>query len=127
MGLRSVLSHRLAVAWAWTLAVAALLLVRVPIPLAEAERRLFGVLPVDKVVHLALFGLLVALWRRWVQSERSGAVALVVAVVVAAILYGGALELLQPFFARDAEWGDLVADAAGALLAGLAPGRWFEL
>jgi len=37
-------------------------------------------------------------------------------LVPVAILLGGAIELIQPFVGRTAEWGDLVADGAGALI-----------
>jgi VanZ family protein len=38
-----------------------------------------------------------------------------------ALAYGGAIEVLQPFVGRGAEWGDLLADAAGIGI-GLLPG-----
>lgn len=37
-------------------------------------------------------------------------------VVVGVIAYGGAIEVIQPFFGRQAEWADFVADAIGAIL-----------
>jgi len=37
-------------------------------------------------------------------------------VVVGVIAYGGAIELIQPFFGRQAEWTDLAADGIGAIL-----------
>ena len=37
-------------------------------------------------------------------------------VIVGVILYGGAIELIQPFFGRDAEWRDLMADGIGAVM-----------
>lgn len=37
-------------------------------------------------------------------------------VVLGVIAYGGAIELAQPSFGRQAEWADLVADAFGALV-----------
>ncbi len=37
-------------------------------------------------------------------------------VILAVILYGGAIELIQPFFGRQAEWADLLADALGAVV-----------
>jgi VanZ family protein len=41
-------------------------------------------------------------------------------VVVGVISYGGTIELIQPFFGRQAEWADLVADGVGAVLGGAA-------
>lgn len=43
-------------------------------------------------------------------------------IFIAAVTYGGAIELLQPFTGRTRSWGDLVADGAGAAL-GCALGR----
>jgi len=37
-------------------------------------------------------------------------------VVLGVIAYGGSIELVQPFFGRQAEWADLVADAFGAVV-----------
>jgi hypothetical protein len=41
---------------------------------------------------------------------------LVILVALAVIAYGGSIELVQPFFGRQAEWADLVADTFGAVL-----------
>ncbi len=76
----------------------------------------------DKVFHFLAFAALVFPMiatgpRRWVW------------VVPAAIAYGGAIELIQPHFGRDADWYDFVADilgvATGTLL-GLAAARWLK-
>lgn len=48
-------------------------------------------------------------------------------VVLGVICYGGFIELIQPSLGRQAELGDLAADAAGAVLgaaAGVALGLW---
>ena len=37
-------------------------------------------------------------------------------VVLGVIAYGAAIEVIQPFFGRQAEWVDLVADAIGAVV-----------
>ena len=37
-------------------------------------------------------------------------------VVLGVIAYGGAIEVIQPFFGRQAEWADLVADGIGAVV-----------
>lgn len=37
-------------------------------------------------------------------------------VILSVVAYGGAIELLQPYFGRNAEWGDLWADGFGACL-----------
>lgn len=53
--------------------------------------------------------------------------ALWVALCVSA--YGGLIELIQPYFGREAEWADFLADILGAALgagAGALAGRWFR-
>jgi len=52
-------------------------------------------------------------------------------VILGVIAYGGAIEVIQPAFGRQAEWADLGADAIGAMLGalvarqlGLRVGRW---
>ena len=37
-------------------------------------------------------------------------------VVLGVIAYGAAIEVIQPFFGRQAEWADLFADGIGAIL-----------
>ena len=37
-------------------------------------------------------------------------------VILGVISYGGLIEMIQPFFGRQAEWADLVADGIGAIL-----------
>ena len=41
---------------------------------------------------------------------------LAVWVILGVIAYGGMIEMIQPFFGRQAEWADLVADGIGAIL-----------
>lgn len=36
-------------------------------------------------------------------------------VMLGVIIYGGAIELVQPYFGRQAEWADLAADGIGAV------------
>jgi VanZ family protein len=40
-------------------------------------------------------------------------------VVLGVVAYGGIIEIIQPYTGRQAEWGDLVADAGGAILGSL--------
>lgn len=65
-----------------------------------------GVWGLDKIAHATAFLVLVlptaALWPR--VSAKVGALA---------VIYGGAIELIQPFAGRSAEVGDLVADGVG--------------
>jgi VanZ family protein len=37
-------------------------------------------------------------------------------VILGVIAYGSVIEVIQPFFGRQAEWADLVADAIGAVV-----------
>ncbi|GGE32537.1 hypothetical protein GCM10011360_20490 [Primorskyibacter flagellatus] len=73
----------------------------------------------DKLHHLVAFGLLtlpLSVTRpRWIPW-----------VLLAAVAYGAAIEIIQPYVGRFREWADLLADAAGALIgaaAGLALSR----
>lgn len=68
----------------------------------------------DKMVHVALFavlGLLLARSLRRLEVARP-----ILVAGIAAIALGGLIELVQPLVARSCELGDLLADAAGALL-----------
>lgn len=63
-------------------------------------------LHLDKLAHMAAFFGLVfptaALWPRvtaWIG--------------LMAVLYGGAIEIIQPYTGRSAEWADLLADGIG--------------
>lgn len=65
----------------------------------------------DKLHHLLAFGSLafaaVLAWpHRWVL------------VIVVVALYGGAIELIQPYVGRSGEWADWFADLVGAILGG---------
>jgi VanZ family protein len=74
----------------------------------------------DKAAHfIAFFVLILPL-----ASVLSARPAVAVAVGVA-IVYGGVIEIVQPYVGRGAEWGDLLADALGAI-AGAALGRWLR-
>ncbi len=76
----------------------------------------------DKLVHAALFFAgAIALARSARALSASHPLA---AAAVAAIAYGGLLELLQGSIGRDASWGDLGADALGASLAALPLPLW---
>ena len=68
-----------------------------------------GIPGVDKLAHLVAFAVVSAplawrfphLWR---------------GVALAALAYGGIIEIVQPFMGRAASWGDLLADGAGAFV-----------
>ena len=37
-------------------------------------------------------------------------------VILGVIAYGGVIEVIQPFFGRQSEWADLIADGIGAVV-----------
>lgn len=69
----------------------------------------------DKQMHaLAFFGLVLPLgWVRPRWALRIG---------LAALAFGGVIELVQPSVGRSAEWADLWADGLGVVI-GLLPGQ----
>lgn len=97
------------------LAVAVAYATLTPVPPAAVR-----VQHLDKVAHAVAFFALVLPLASVLTARAS-----VLAVVALAILYGAAIELVQPRVGRGAEWGDLLADATGAL-AGAALGRWLR-
>ena len=105
--------HLLSLAFA--VAIAFALIEPVPPDLDKATQDI--VFPIDKLVHFALFLVAAVPWRRSFQLMGvGGARSADVAVVVAAAVYGGLLELAQGLWTpRDAELGDMVAGALGAL------------
>ena len=109
---RHLVVHLLSLAFA--VAIAFALIAPVPPNLENATRDI--VLPVDKLVHFALFLVAAVPWRRSlaVLGVRSPGVA----VVVVAAVCGGLLEIAQGLFtARDAELLDMLAGALGAAAA----------
>ena len=104
--------HLLSLAFA--VAIAFALIEPVPPDLENATQDI--VFPIDKLVHFALFLVAAVPWRRSlaVLGVRSPGVA----VVVAAAVYGGLLEIAQGLWTlRDAEFLDVAAGALGALVA----------
>ena len=48
-------------------------------------------------------------------------------VILGVSAYGGLIEIIQPFFGREAGWGDFLADFAGAVFGGILGvwgGKW---
>lgn len=76
--------------------------------------------PGDKLVHAAVFGLLAALWY-WARRGSDGAGRAASTATALAVLWGALDEAHQSFVpGRTADLFDLLADAAGAVLAALA-------
>ncbi len=79
-------------------------------------------LPWDQVVHAVLFALLAWVWCR--TPARAGRVRGVLLAAVAAVVYGGAIEVCQVALGyRAGEWTDLVADAVGVAFGALFASR----
>lgn len=66
-------------------------------------------LGLDKLAHLVAFAALVLPMS--LRSRRHWPM-----IWIAAVAYGGLIELVQPYVGRGAEWADLVADGLGAAL-----------
>jgi VanZ family protein len=50
-------------------------------------------------------------------------------VALGVIAYGGMIELIQPYFGRQAEWADFLADILGAITGatlGAQSGKWYR-
>jgi VanZ family protein len=94
--------------WAWgaTLLLAAILCALTLSPQVPA----IGPPGRDKLHHFIGFGLL-ALPLCLAFPRRAWA------VIAGVIIFGAAIEVIQPFVGRGAEWGDLLADALGAATA----------
>lgn len=85
-----------------------------PRPTGGMHLRLFA--HQDKVAHALMFGALTWAWcRDRVRTHRQPHP---IAAAVGATILGAAIELAQEamHLGRSAEWGDLAADASGALL-----------
>ncbi len=100
-----------AVTAAVAVAIVALSLLPVPQP------RLPGVHFTDKILHaLAYLGLSFLLFASQLPGPRPR---LVLVSVLASLLLGGLIELIQPLVLRDRELGDVAADLAGAIAGAL--------
>jgi VanZ family protein len=94
------MAHALTALFALAVALSTL----VPVPPGPAN-----IPGLDKLAHVTAFAAL-AMPLAWRYPHLWRAVAL------AALAYGGVIEIAQPFTGRTASWGDLLADGAGALI-----------
>ncbi|MFB9149202.1 VanZ family protein [Roseovarius ramblicola] len=86
------------------LALVIALITLLPLPPGPA-----GVPGLDKLAHFVTFAVLaVPLAWRFPHLWR--------AVALMGLVYGGLIEIVQPYMGRSAEWADLVADGLGAVL-----------
>ena len=75
----------------------------------------------DKLVHCGFFFMIVVLISYGLNKQQSAAnisYTAILIVMLSAILYGGAIELLQNYIFtwRDGDWNDLFADTVGAAM-----------
>jgi hypothetical protein len=77
------------------------------------------------LAHLAFFMAMAMVLSRWSLLARRPFWQQAVRIMVAVLIVGGFIELIQPFFGRSASWRDLGIDGVGGLLgvAFLAPAR----
>lgn len=99
--------------WTLTLAYAAFHFVMTHLPATGVPQIGVG----DKLLHFASYGLLsgclyLSLWASAVRPRKAAGI-----VLIAAATFGAIDELLQPLVGRGQEWGDWLADIAGATVA----------
>ncbi len=97
------LRHPVHLAWTATFVLAAVLTVLTLMPPPPEPTGAGN----DKLHHFIGFGML-ALPLCLARPQRA------LAVVVGVVAFGAAIELVQPYFGRSAEWADLLADTLGA-------------
>ncbi|MBR9842182.1 MAG: hypothetical protein GYB25_03410 [Rhodobacteraceae bacterium] len=90
--------------------------------LSPASSADIGITFADKIYHTLAFAALVlpcaCLYPRGLRW-----------VLPAAVIFGGCIELIQPFVGRDGDWWDFLADVLGiglGLVAGLPLGKYFR-
>lgn len=107
--------YRLALALTGIIAAAIAALMLTPVTAPEIVGR-----GSDKIYHLIAFGALTF-------PSAMLAPRLCGPMLAFAIIFGGVIEIIQPNLGRSGEWGDFLADAAGALIglsSGLLAGRF---
>lgn len=82
------------------------------------NEKLFTIPHFDKLVHAAVFLIIVVLWAYYLRTKKTASTFLrsMLLVVVLATVYGIALEYVQLLVDRDFDVWDMVADGAGAVL-----------
>lgn len=91
-------------------------------PLGDDAPKLFD--GADKIAHALMFGVIAAaVMYDWQRSgpRRCLSAAAIVVIAIGTALFGAATEWMQDAMhvGRSFEWGDMAADAAGALVAAL--------
>ena len=99
-----------------------ILLAMPPVNLGKPQAIEFSGL--DKLIHFFLFGIMAWLWGYYqIPFSRGRKVRLqqIAFIITITTIYGIAMEYVQRWVGRDFDVWDMVADAAGAIVAGL----WF--
>lgn len=84
-----------------------------------------GDISADKLVHIALFAILVTLWGlpsiHRVQKQPESLKRTLILIVVVALIYGVAIELIQGAYIpnRSYSLADMAADALGSIAGGI--------
>ncbi|MEJ8841334.1 VanZ family protein [Lacibacter sp. H375] len=95
-----------------------LLLVMPPINISPKKTLEFSGL--DKTIHFLLFGIMLWLWgyyQKTVSSAGKNLVLQLCFITMVVIVYGIVMEYVQDWVGRDFDVWDMVADAAGAIVA----------
>ncbi|WP_336516116.1 VanZ family protein [Pollutibacter soli] len=114
------LSQSVWIAIAWTIIIFILLVIpQESIP----EEQLFDISDFDKIVHCILFGFFLWFWACWYAAKKAPArtgFQTVLVILVITIIYGLGMEYYQKYFtSRDFDFGDVIADSLGAVIAAI--------
>jgi VanZ family protein len=110
--------------WLWVVAEIVIIFILLSLPgnSFHTSSNWFGFLPIDKMVHMILFGSLAfSLFYSFENSKYNGlkTVRAKAYALIFCMLYGIAMEYYQKYFvpSRGFEVADMLADTAGAILA----------
>ena len=88
------------------------------------EQPLTPVGPLDKMEHVCEYALFAWGLAHAARLSAYSTTSLVLVAMIAPMLYGGVLEVVQAFIPyRSAEWGDVAADVLGVMM-GFVIGSW---
>lgn len=68
---------------------------------------------IDKIEHFAAFLVLAVLFSVGIDRRRFSKIGAIVLMVAILVVYGAAIELIQPYTGRSADISDFFADVAG--------------
>jgi VanZ family protein len=108
----------------WVIAEVVIIFILLSLPGSSFHKTAnwFGPLPIDKIVHIGLFGSLAfSLFYHFekLKAERHKTVRTKAFILISCMLYGIAMEYYQKYFvpSRGFEVADMLADTIGAILA----------